>query len=858
MHRIMRSNNSGSKEFISIYKKTLYSFGVAILLVSIVLIFGPSSIYFNNYDEFNFTYFSFLTHLAPSIICYTIFISLFFFAVPQKRNLFKKSITAGMAFSILLWAQGNIFVWDYGVFDGSAIDWSKYTAITIIDGLLWVAVFCFIFFKNNRFFRSIPFVICGLLVFQLINTFSLYYDAPSEKNYSDKFYSISYKNQYVYSDKLNIVIMVLDTFETSLFKKVLKEQPSYTDTLDGFIYSSNAVSLFPTTMASIPSILTGKVYKNRIPFRTFLSQAYESESSLFTILSKRGFTSETYGGLSVKLDPLLQSNISLSKEFNLDNNLFHFSLFRQIPNPLKQLFYEKFWNLSIEKAVITIPMPKKSRKPDSRKKVKYPENFHKYKDSGNLRAKYEFEQLFTIKSIKPVFKYFHFPGAHLFNYKFAKANNRFDSAIHSLDIVSTMISQLKKNSIYDKTVIIITSDHGLHTNGLITPTNFNPILLIKPLNSRGYLYESTTPISIRNIPDIALNSLSFKGDSDKDLFIKEIVNNELEKQRICYHYDWQDSWEREYLPNMVEYSIEGKSIHNGKMVPTGRIFSGADSIKRSYTFGTVVDFRKIEQFEKHAIAGWRFSEDGIVSIPSSRTSLGFQFDNWLSIDHPFLARVKYTTLAESSDLPSIKLYSEPNNYFLTVKPIGTEGEISFLIDDSVLSLNSGEIYLRFYGKPVIAIKSIAFTRPDHSVPLGKSINFGISGKSFNYCIEGWSHQEPSHRWTNGSQALLRFELDQHSSNDLLLRLRGFPYLAQGKIDHQKVDVIVNNQQIATWVMREEKWEEALIPSAVIGERKYIDVLLKTSTAASPADFGSSTDSRKLGIGVMELVLDYVK
>lgn len=128
----------------------------------------------------------------------------------------------------------------------------------------------------------------------------------------------------------------------------------------------------------------------------------------------------------------------------------------------------------------------------------------------------------------------------------------------------------------------------------------------------------------------------------------------------------------------------------------------------------------------------------------------------------------------------------------------------------------------------------------------------------SFIVSGWSGREPQHRWTEGPKAVLRFKLEEGSGTDLVLRLRARAFLADGKIDHQAIKVLVNGHQTAEWSMRGEGWYEAPIPAALIDEDRVVDIVFEISDPASPAEFGISEDSRKLGIAAQELVLEEAK
>jgi hypothetical protein len=124
-------------------------------------------------------------------------------------------------------------------------------------------------------------------------------------------------------------------------------------------------------------------------------------------------------------------------------------------------------------------------------------------------------------------------------------------------------------------------------------------------------------------------------------------------------------------------------------------------------------------------------------------------------------------------------------------------------------------------------------------------------------VSGWGVQEKTHRWTIGNEASMTLKMDQVANDKIILRVLAIPYLVQGKIDGQRINVIANNHQVAEWIMHEGGWFEAPIRASLVGEDGLINVVFKISDPASPAQFGHSSDSRKLGMAVRELVIKAV-
>jgi len=139
----------------------------------------------------------------------------------------------------------------------------------------------------------------------------------------------------------------------------------------------------------------------------------------------------------------------------------------------------------------------------------------------------------------------------------------------------------------------------------------------------------------------------------------------------------------------------------------------------------------------------------------------------------------------------------------------------------------------------------------------ESILFTVDGNVSDFVRFGWSNQEPTHRWTDGSQAKLVFRLQDQPDENLLLRLKASAYLGGG-LPYQTIDVAVNGQKTATWKMKGKwgkwDWYEATIPSNLVGKDRLLEVLFNISNPTSPAEVGESKDTRKLGIAARELMI----
>ena len=64
----------------------------------------------------------------------------------------------------------------------------------------------------------------------------------------------------------NVIHIVLDAFQSDVFGEILaEERPKLDRSLSGAVFFANHTGAFPTTIASMPAMLTGKVYRNDRP-----------------------------------------------------------------------------------------------------------------------------------------------------------------------------------------------------------------------------------------------------------------------------------------------------------------------------------------------------------------------------------------------------------------------------------------------------------------------------------------------------------------------------------------------------------------------------------------------------------------
>lgn len=139
--------------------------------------------------------------------------------------------------------------------------------------------------------------------------------------------------------------------------------------------------------------------------------------------------------------------------------------------------------------------------------------------------------------------------------------------------------------------------------------------------------------------------------------------------------------------------------------------------------------------------------------------------------------------------------------------------------------------------------------------IDKNLSFQIQSDLEKYLLKGWSAKASAQLWTVGECATLQFHVSGLSGRNIILRMECTGFLARPMLDHQSVEVLVNDVKVATWTVRKIAWHEAVVPSdLIINGDMNISLLIKNPSA--PCDYNLSNDKRKLGIRVssMEILI----
>ncbi len=253
---------------------------------STLFLFTPARIYLGNFREFEFPFHeSMLLFLAVSIAVIAVLFTLV--ALVSRLRTAGRILVSLLAVSaFLMWLQGNILLWQYGVLDGKDIEWDSFLRYGIVDSLVWTALLAFAIFKADLVVRVSRFTSVALIAIQLVSVSVAWVSMPKDQSFRQQ--QTATDTLHLFSRHVNVIVMVLDTFQSDIFQDIMAENTDLRASFDGFTYFRNSLSGSDGTIVSVPNMLTARNYDNSVPFLDFVKTSF-LENSLPKTLREYGF-----------------------------------------------------------------------------------------------------------------------------------------------------------------------------------------------------------------------------------------------------------------------------------------------------------------------------------------------------------------------------------------------------------------------------------------------------------------------------------------------------------------------------------------------------------------------------------------
>lgn len=485
----------------------------ALLLVANFFIFGPLSILQGNANEFRFGTLDLMLPLLLACFGALSFLLIIGLIISEEKSAIYNALL--MSIGVLLWAQGNFLVWDYGVLDGSSIDWSKYLWQGWLDlGIWFLVIFLALYFCQKL--RAATYLITISLI--ITQTVALALGHRHEPTKEISIVEDESESGYHISSSFNIVHIILDSFRTEAFVELIQEE-GIADKFQGFTLFEENMAVARMTTIAIPSIFMGKAYDGSVGLQDFSEEAaMKGFSSIlyangynvnfFPNLPMRNYKYTNYHDLTGMASMPIDTHRRHSAIYLLD-----VALFRQIPHFLKKTVYSNNnWFLT--------------------------RLFSESPNSKSFQDKAFFEryiQHLVIAGTNPAYHFIHLHPPHppyvtsrdgkytrdvLPNTK----ENYKNEARQILKIFCNFLDKLNELGVFDSSLIVLQGDHGSHypiqpkdpaadpvTDSRYDPrriSRLSPLLAVKPPGAAGPIKISPAQTMVT---DIAPTIMEFAG-----------------------------------------------------------------------------------------------------------------------------------------------------------------------------------------------------------------------------------------------------------------------------------------------------------------------------------------------------------
>ena len=251
-------------------------FLAAVFIGTTLFYFLPSEIYAGNPTEFDSTQSALVWNLLTSSLILIACLMLPAF-IPLKIWKRFYACVLGSVF-LTLWVSGVFLIGDFGELDGASFDLERHTSSLLVHSLISLIVFLGTFISIWKWpmyiTRAIAFIGVGLLI---IGSFNFYSPGTTDNANSEPFDLTSLGR---FSTEKNLVIILMDSFQSDVMQNVLDEDPSVRNELDGFKFYPDTLGVAPTTYLTMPAFHSGQHYNNMMSLTEYYELGVKNGSFL--------------------------------------------------------------------------------------------------------------------------------------------------------------------------------------------------------------------------------------------------------------------------------------------------------------------------------------------------------------------------------------------------------------------------------------------------------------------------------------------------------------------------------------------------------------------------------------------------
>lgn len=548
----------GKREMIFIRKGEYGKYAAELLPVICawivtVGIYLPNELYLANYSQFSGSYGMFFAIMLLGCILGggVLLIAGLLFVPKTLLKIFHLLLAGiiGMGYLQIMFLNGEL-----KALDGVDQVWSVGTqAVNAAIWVLVIAVVVVIGYKKTMFAKICKWACLYIAAIQVVTLGVLLVSTDYGSTQAQE--AMSTEGSLELAQDENVLVFVLDCFESSWFEEIVEEDSAIIEPLADFTYYRNGTSQFAHTDNSIPYMLTGVAWTEEIA-GNYPGYAYANSDALSRI-AENGYDLGIYTGASYLADTAK----ALTTNYRSDSS-WTYAPIETIKLMLKTSMYK---------------MMPFALKPEY---VYYSGDVFSLAESDevwNIDNDLPFynsliqEGLTVNEGLNKAFRFYHMRGPHGPYYlsediKYEPTGREATVSSQgrgSLRIVYEYLEQMKALGIYDDATIIITADHGQgyildtdKTSGKPDRTS-RPIFIIKKPDEHGDAMRiSNAPVSQAELVPTMLEAAGLDGN-DYGRTFEEISEDE---QRERMYVDVYSYFTVQYMINGDAADLESWDI----------------------------------------------------------------------------------------------------------------------------------------------------------------------------------------------------------------------------------------------------------------------------------------------------------
>lgn len=541
--------------------KTALWAGICVVtaLFFMLLIYAPVELYCYNIDEFWFDLYELMPMMAivflGGVLTAIVVLVLMFCLLPR---IYRMIVLPFCCITFLCtYVQGNFLVGNLPSMDGFIPEWNDYSGDMLQSAVLWVVVTLVIavvyrLLHHDGFAKAARLVSVCMTLMLAVTMCSVLLTTEGYRRKMDA--CSTTKDQYVFSEDQNFIILVLDSVDAGTLSAVMEEKPEYQEIFEDFTYYANMMGAYPCTEVAVPNILSGVWYENERTMKSYEVESY-NESPLLYALEEEGYKLGMY---EYEMPYADEKVFRFSNVLPRNSRVRSYVDFAKLEIKLVGYRYAPFWMK--EACLFNADRFATLLERNDEEPVFFSENKIFY-DRLNT------SEVTTVD--EKCFKFIRIDGAHVpFQYdenlNVIENGTYADAVKAAMTITEAYLNKLKESGVYDNSVIVIMADHGFaadygFTDGLgACEGRQNPIFFAKGLGEHHTMQISQAPVSYVDLQEAFTRLL--EGRSSEELF--DYQEGDVRERRYIYYDFVEDT-------HMYEYTSEGHASDRDAMVLTG-------------------------------------------------------------------------------------------------------------------------------------------------------------------------------------------------------------------------------------------------------------------------------------------------